>query len=94
MDTQTLSQESQNQKWGFFSSLIWSIVVLFVSWGSGSLTLYIYAKVVYGGISMELINKARYDSLALPLCAFIGCINGSLILCGIIKLKKNPQLSI
>jgi len=84
MDTQISAQKSQNQKWGFFGTMIWGVVVLVINGVSAALTLSIYAHVIYGDISIEFINKARSDSTALALCAFASLITGGLVLCGII----------
>jgi hypothetical protein len=88
MDTQTLSPESQNQKWGFFSTLIWSLVIWALMAGSQLLTI----QMIYGDISKEIINEVKDNNSTFCLCVFVAILIGILIMCGIIKLKKNSNI--
>jgi uncharacterized protein len=88
MNAQTLSPESQNQKWGFFSTVIWSLVILALIAGSQLLTILI----IYGNISKEIINKFRNNDSTVYLCVYIASLIGILIMCGVVKLKKNSNI--
>lgn len=88
INTQTLPQKLQNEKWGFWGTLIWAVVIWAFMAGSQLLTI----QIIYGGITTEILNKVRNDGNALHLLFFVTLVMLALILCGIIKLKKNSNI--
>lgn len=88
INTQTLPQDLQNKKWGFWGTIIWATIIFAVRAGNNLLTI----QLKYGGISKEIINKVINDSNLIFLLFFVNLVIVVAALCGVIKLKKNSDI--
>ena len=88
IETQTLPKDFQNEKWGFWGTIIWTLVIAAVRAGTNLLTI----QLKYGGISKEIINTVKNDNNVLFLLFFVNLVIVVAALCGVIKLKKNSNI--
>lgn len=88
IDTQTLPQNLQNEKWGFWATIIWTFVITAVRAGINLFTI----QLKYGSISKEIFGRVTNDSNFIFLLFFTNLVIVVAALCGVIKLKKNSNI--
>ena len=88
VDTQTLPQDLYYEKWGFWGTIIWAVVIFAVRAGTNLLTI----QLKYGGISNEIIYRVINDNNLIFSLFFVNLVLVAAALCGVIKLKKNTNI--
>jgi len=92
MNTETPSQKLQPVRWGFLGTLVWGVLVTILYVAVQIIVTLIYAEVIHGDMSEDLLKQIEYDGTVLSIATFATLLICGLMVCGIIKLKKNTSL--
>lgn len=93
MELKTLPQENPSATWGFTGTLLWGLLITLVYSIAQAAAMMLYAYVVYGSMSADVLESILTDGTFLAFATFTGMIFGCLVILGIIKLKKNSDLN-
>lgn len=88
-----LPQQAIPSIWGFYATVVWGVLITAVYAAVQFVSMLIYVQIMHGGLSNTLISQYEYDGVALSLSSFATLTICGLLLCGIIKLKKNAVIS-
>jgi membrane protease YdiL (CAAX protease family) len=92
MDINSTSLEPRAPQWGLAGTLCWGIVVAIITVIIQTLAVIGYAISIYGDFSEELLAGLEYNGTALSIATFATFILCSLLIFGIIKLKRNSNI--
>jgi len=92
MDINNSSLEPRAPQWGLAGTLFWGTVVAVVTVFIQTLAVISYAIFVYGDFSEELLTELEYNGMALSIATFATFIFCSLLIFGIVKLKRNSNI--
>ncbi len=87
---------SQYSVWGFFGTLLWSLLVAFIYVATQVVALLIYVVVRYGNIAPDeyknVMANIEFDGVFLGICTFVSLLVCGPLIWGIVKLKKNSNV--
>jgi membrane protease YdiL (CAAX protease family) len=92
MDISNTSLEPRAPQWGLAGTLCWGIVIAIITVIIQTLAVIGYAIFIYGDFSEELLTGLEYNGTALSIATFATFIFCSLLIFGIIKLKRNSNI--